>query len=205
VVGLPLQDRLEKLRQYPWSSFVRYRTGKGCEFVDENPILELAGGRAALIRFTEEGVSTKDTEFIEVYRASRFGIGRDDFLLEMRDMYRAVRKRRKTEDLSLRREGRWVPTDQIVGEVCKAFGARNGDERVRRRDHDLRPAVSWMLSKYGGLTQRDIAERIGAGTGRAVCGQLKMFRDALANRPSLVKTVAKLELTLTKAQHDIKL
>lgn len=201
VTALPLEDRLAQLRHYPWSSYTRYRTGKGCDWVEEKPILALAGGRTALVRFTEEGVATKDSEFLDVYRGSRFGIGDEDFLLEMRDLYRAARKKRKREDLSLRREGRWIRADRIIGLVCEAVGVAHGEVRVRRREHDLRPMVSWLLGKYGGLTQRQIADHVGARTGRAISDQVRLFSERLKSSPALARRVARLESALEEVRY----
>lgn len=206
-----LAARLGVLRGYRWSSYGGYRTGKGWDFVEEAPMLELMGGRgegsrrAAFAAFTEAGVAETDEEFVAQYRRSRFGIGRDDFLLEMEDLYRTARRRRKSEDVSLRREGHWLSAEEIVRKTCEAFGVEVGEERVRRWGSWVRPVVSRMLSRHGGLTYREIATRLGVGTGKSVGDQLERLTAALESDPALAKRVSRLDRDLENTKHDTKL
>lgn len=62
-----------------------------------------------------------------------------------------------------------------------------------------------MLSRFGGLTQREIAERLGVGTGKAVSDQLQRLSAALQidkPRSRLVKAVeAELEDATAAFKH----
>ena len=64
--------------------------------------------------------------------------------------------------------------------------------------------VARMLSRYGGLTQREIAVRCGVGTGKSVSGQLQRLSAALAADPSLSKLVNRLEQELEAARNAAK-
>jgi hypothetical protein len=58
--------------------------------------------------------------------------------------------------------------------------------------------VARMLSRHGGLTQREIAPRIGVGTGKAVSVQLSRLAIALGRDRQLVKQVEGIEQELKR-------
>ena len=117
----------------------------------------------------EAALAEKDEEFLGIYNGSRLGIGGGEFLAEWAERYEdALRRRRKVEDVALRRVGRRLEVDRIVEVSCRHLGVEAGVERCRRRESWVRPVVARMLSRYGGLTQRAIAERLGVGTGKSV-------------------------------------
>jgi predicted transcriptional regulator len=55
-----------------------------------------------------------------------------------------------------------------------------------------------MLCKYGGLTQREVAEILGLRTGAAVSIQLKNLSAALVADRGLRRRVARIEKTLAE-------
>ena len=56
-----------------------------------------------------------------------------------------------------------------------------------------------MLGRFGGLTQREIAELLGLGTGVAVSCQLKRLGEELEDDSELGDLVHRLEKRLRKA------
>ena len=62
--------------------------------------------------------------------------------------------------------------------------------------------VARMLSRHGGLTQREIAARLGVRTGKSVSAQLQRLAAALAGERSLARLVVRLEIELKAAKND---
>ena len=56
----------------------------------------------------------------------------------------------------------------------------------RHRDNWARPVAAMMLGKYGGLTQRDVADAMGLNTGAAVSLQVRKLKESLATTNSLL-------------------
>ena len=61
-----------------------------------------------------------------------------------------------------------------------------------------------MLSRYGGLTQREIAARLGVGTGKSVSAQMQRLEAALAEDGSLARLVRRLEAGLKALRNETK-
>ena len=203
MVRKPMEERVRVLRAYPWSSYRRYLGKKAWAFVQTRPLLALMDGgregrrRVEFRRFVEAALAEKDEDFLGIYRGSRLGIGGEEFLAELHARYEAVaQQRKKPEDVALRRVGRRLEASRIVEVACRHLGVKAGDERCRRRDSWIRPVVARMLSRYGGLTQREIAVCLGVTTGKSVSEQLQRLSAALADDRSLCALVKALERAL---------
>ena len=118
------------------------------------------------------------------------------------ELSRSTRKRKKSEDVVLRQVGRRLPTDRIVEVACRHLGVEGGAERQRRRESWVRPVVARMLSRYGGLTQREIAARLGVRTGKSVSEQLQRLATVLAKDRSLARLVTRLESGLQAERNE---
>ena len=68
----------------------------------------------------------------------------------------------------------------------------------------MRAVGARMLSRFAGLTQRDIARRFGVGTGKAVSAHLQRLSSALATDKTLRRRVQAVEQELKEALNDIK-
>ena len=199
----PLADRVKALRAYPWNSYRNYWGKTAWAFVQTRPLLAMMGGRRVghqrvqFRRFVEAALAEKDQEFLEIYTESRLGIGGEEFLEELGDRYtESAQRRKKSEDVALRRKGRRLTSDRIVAVACRHLGVKPGDERCRRRDSWIRPVVARMLSRYGGLSQRAIAVRLAVGTGKSVSEQLQRLSATLEEDRSLRSLVTALESEL---------
>ena len=80
-----------------------------------------------------------------------------------------------------------------VAVVCQELGVSPQDLCRRARGSLARPLVAHLLCKYAGLTQRQVAETLGLGTGAAVSIQLKNLREALARDRRLKETLARVD------------
>ena len=89
-----------------------------------------------------------------------------------------------------------IGTGASTAPVAKSAGTGQESLLARRRDSTWRAVASWMLCKYGGRTQREVAAILGAKTGVAISCQLKKLRRSLAEDAELHSQVAKLEKVL---------
>ncbi|NLX13573.1 MAG: hypothetical protein GXY44_07970 [Phycisphaerales bacterium] len=203
VVALADRPKAEKrayLREYRWSSYSAY-IGKSPrnEFVDYNPMLSLMGGSkktwpGKYRAFVEGGLEGDDDEFLcELHRSPR-SIGDETFREWVDGRYKdRLKQRGVPEDVSFRRAGRHVDTDVLLKTVAKVGGIEQASLMARRRDATWRAVASWMLCKYGGLTQREVAAFLGVRTGVAISCQLKKLRRRLAVDAALRSRVERME------------
>jgi len=70
-------------------------------------------------------------------------------------------KHKKPEDISLRREGRWLGADEIVAICCLHLGVEPEVIHERRRENWVRAVTAWELGHHAGMTQREIATCLG--------------------------------------------
>jgi len=199
----PMAEKLVYLRAYPWSSYPAY-IGKRPrnEFVDYAPMLSLMGGGkktqpGKYRSFVEGGLEGDDDEFLgELHRSPR-SIGNEKFREWVDECYQDLLKQRGVqEDVSFRQTGRHLDTDLILKAVAKHAGIGREALLARRRDATWRAVASWMLCKYGGRTQREVATILGARTGVAISCQLKKLRRRLAVDVTLRSQVEKIEKAL---------
>ena len=195
-----LQDRLQRLRSYPWSSYRGYAgLAKPYAFIDEAPILGLSGmpakkQRRAYRRFVEAGVAEADEEFLELLKTARWGIGDEAFQARVRELHteQALAARRQ-EDVSFRHVAASVPAAAVVDAVARAFRVESAALRQRQYDCVARAVAALMLMRHAGINQRDIAPLLGMGTGSAVCRQLQRLRERQTRDAALRESIERVE------------
>lgn len=209
VKAKPLPERLQRLREYPWSSFQAY-TGRASrnDFVDYEPVLALLGGpekdRELRYRlFVEAGVVADDEEFAAMLWRSALCIGGEDFREEVDGRYRTlVAKRLVLEDVSFRRMHQALSADTILAVVAASAGVDVKDLAKRRSDGRWRAVAARMLCQYGGMTQRAAAPLLGVRTGAAVCCQLRKLPQLHKTDAVLQSVVAKIVKRLDRQQRQ---
>jgi putative transposase len=202
----PRAEQTAYLRAYQWSSYPAY-IGKSPrnEFVDYDPMLSLMGGdkktsHGKYRAFVEGGMEAVDDEFLGEMERSPRSIGNAKFREWVDACYRdQLEQRGVQEDVSFRQAGRNLDTDLILKVVAKRAGVEQDYLLERRRDATWRAVASWMLCKYGGRTQREVASILGAKTGVAISCQLKKLRHRLAVDADLQSKVEKIEKALQKS------
>jgi len=208
VAALADMARAEKvgyLRGYRWSSYPAY-IGKSPrnEFVDYDPMLSLMGGGkktwpGKYRAFVEGGLEAVDDDFLGEIERSPRSIGNEKFREWVDAYYRDLLEQRGVqEDASFRRTGRDLDTDLILKSVAKSAGTGQESLLARRRDSTWRAVASWMLCKYGGRTQREVAAILGAKTGVAISCQMKKLKHRLAADTELRSQVDKIEKALKR-------
>lgn len=121
-------------------------------------------------KYVESGLAETDEELEEAMKGGGLAIGRAEFVEEMKERYRRMREKskRRAEDISLRKERRAVPPEEIVERVCEVLGIDKEELLQRRGGGAYRGLAAKMLIKYGRLTQREAAVYLNVSTGAAV-------------------------------------
>jgi putative transposase len=199
----PLNQRRKELRTYRWSSYRAFvGLEKGHDFVDEAPILAMMEvkakkQRATYQQFVKTGMAKTDEEFLEVLKASPWGVGGKEFRDRMRGLYaETVERGRRPEDASFRRVGAQKSAEEVVKAVAQVFGIEAAAVRRRRYNCVARAVAALMLGRYAGMNQRDIGVFLGMGVGSSVCKQLKRLRERLDREESLAEHVARANTAL---------
>jgi len=174
--GKPMKDILRSLRSYKWSSYRGYiGLEKRKEWVRydvlEEQVRSRFGRQKGIYRkYVESGLAETDEELEEAMKGGGLAIGRAEFVEEMKERYRRMREKskRRAEDISLRKERRAVPPEEIVERVCEVLGIDKEKLLQRRGGGAYRGLAAKMLIKYGRLTQREAAVYLNVSTGAAV-------------------------------------
>lgn len=180
----PIEARRAFLRAYRWSSYPAYAgLGEPEDFVDYGPVLALVGHAeanlsAAYRGYVELGLSQGDEEFVKILHSSSLGVGSTDFQEELNQRYSAlIGQRVRSEDVAFRRVQESAPAFLILECVCAFYNLSAEQLRAHRKRDRFKPIAAWLLTKLGGLTQREVASLLGLSTGAAVCLQLKGLKE----------------------------
>ena len=202
----PLAERLQRLREYPWSSYRAYvGAAPRPEWLDVEPLLALVGGpgRDRLRRYAESvegGVAEDDAEFqVELRRSSRC-IGDEDFRAEVEGRYAAtVQAARRPEDAALRVPARPRGEPAVVlRAVAKAAGMELEELRRRRRGTGVKAVAGWLLGRYAGLSKRDAAPLLGLASGAALCYHVARLPSLAAADPAVGRLLERCEAALRR-------
>jgi len=201
------KDRIETLRQYPWSSY-RSCVGlsKPLDFLEYGPMLEMMGVKKRdqqreYRRFVESGIAQTDTKFLDTLKASRLSIGSEGFRRQIWDMHTdLLSKHKRREDVAFRRMEKTLPAGQVLEVLAEEIGEDAETLSQRRKNSFGRAIAASMLGKYSGLSQRDIAGMLKWGTGAAVSMQLKKLRAAMSEDRALRRRIETIETRLRKMQ-----
>lgn len=211
VKNLPLKERVEILRRYPWSSYRGYAgIGKEYEFVTSSPILGLMNAsknrqKHAYRKYVEKGLAETDEEFIALLKESPLGIGDDEFRSKIRGLYQELtEKSHKPEDVAFRQQKGKIPAEEILELLSKTLGLQAERFKEKKRNSALRPLAAKMLNKYGGLTSRKIAEVLNIGTGAAAGRAIARLDEILEKNHKLKILLPGIEKDLAEKAEKIK-
>ena len=84
---------------------------------------------------------------------------------------------KKAEDLVGGVTHRLIDPGVLIEAACAFYGMER-DELIRFRKRDrIKPVLAMLLTRHGGMNQRQVAGLLGLSTGAAVCQQLRKFRE----------------------------
>jgi len=198
-----IEERIRCLRAYRWSSLASYSRGrKALPFVTCAPLLSEMGGKRRQQRrryrqFVESGLAEDDEDFKAALKASPRCIGGEAFRGWVEERYqKLIEKRRRPEDASLRRVTAPLEAEAVLAAAAQALGVEVGEFQRRRRNSALRGVAARLLVKYRGLTQRDVAARLGVGTGAAASTQIRKAQAWASDDAQLRRRIRRAEETL---------
>jgi putative transposase len=201
--GIP--ERVKYLRGYRWSSYPSYIGRRKREpFVTYGPILGMMPGRAqdrpaTYRRFVEAGLARDDEEFAAVLAASSRSIGGEGFRAWVDRLHREqMEERIELEDIAFRHTRVWLKAEEILEIVAEVLEQEVAAFRQRRRDSCLRAVASGCLIRYGGLSQRDAARVLQAGSGAAISKQLSRFAAGPGRDKRVIRQMRHIETRLER-------
>ncbi len=139
----------------------------------------------------ESGIETIDASFLEVRHASALCVGSEAFCDQVRMLYhRRPDGTSRQEDVAFRRLGTVLSAEAIVAAVCRHLEVERGALLRRRRNSFDRAIAARMLCDYGALTQRQVADVLGIGTGSPISQQLRKLTGELESNRALQEQVS---------------
>ena len=197
--GLAVAEKVKHLRVYRWSSYRGYAgIAKAEKWVDDGPLLELAGRYAAERRegyraLVESGLAEDDEEMKEVMSRSSKAIGGWKFCREVEKSYRkAVEEKRARTDVAMRRIEVGVDADELLDRVCKAFGVGMETLSLRRSVADARLVAARLLKDQTNLTGREVAQRLGLADGSGLSNLLRVAENRISRSWKVRRTIERL-------------
>jgi putative transposase len=198
------EEALKHLQNYYWSSYLQYiGRRKRLEFVTYTPTLaqmhKPARDRPRRYRqFVENGVGEVDEELKGAMSVSRLGIGGEAFRDEMQGLYaELVAATSRPEDAALRNVVEVLTADQVLAELAERLGCEQGLFTRRSKGTVHRPFAARYLTRYAGLSQREVAAILGVSTGAAISLQLRRFEDLVADNRKLRSLAKKCDKALS--------
>jgi putative transposase len=208
---LPMRQRTERLRTYPWSSYRGYAgLDEPWDFVDERPILAMIRGakprlRAEYRRFVELGLAKGAGEWEELFQGARWGIGDGEYQERVRNAHQSqIRKMTRREDASFRLVRPARAPEQVLKAVATEYGSSVAALQTRTYAGTARSVAVLLLTRHAGLTQRAAADLLNMGTGAAACLQLSRLKKRMKDPEGadLAARVAKLAQALSTPRPD---
>ena len=187
----PEAERIAYLRDYPWSSYREYAgLDKPSGWLETSPLLALVSGRGSVStryrKYVESAIVEGDPEFVEVMESSPLAIGDEAFVQRVESRYADLAASgRRREDVVLRQCRKLESVESVITDVCRKLGVDKADVLRPRRDGTNRGIVALALIRRCGLTQRDVAERLGLASGSAVGYLMRKVKSSAPSDPSL--------------------
>ena len=206
----PIGEQIKYLRGYAWGTYLSYIGQRQIlDFVEYAPILaEMSGKRRAWPRryreFVETGLAEEDEDIKMALKESPRSIGGDGFRAWVDELYqKLIERHRCPEDAAFRRITEPLGTDAVLAVLAEVFEVPIEEFNHRRRDSALRGIAGRFLVRHAGLTQREAAAKIGAGSGGAVSRQMRKVRVLLENDRRLCRQVERAEERIKKLRQTM--
>jgi len=204
MVPCSLQQRIDCLRRYRWSSYPGYiGRHKQFDFVDSPPILSQMNcpklDQAHRYRhYVESGFSETDKEFMDAITGSPLCIGSSSFRDRVAKKYEAQScVRDSLVDVSFRNIVRPLGPDTVLEVLAEAFGVGIDEFCRRRRNSPLRGIAARLLCHIAGLSQREAAKVLQLGSGSGVSQHIRALKKRMSEDRTLSNLVIAVESKLS--------
>ncbi len=200
---LSVEDRVQRLSEYRWSSYQAYVGMVNVpSWLTCDPILAFCGRRPGeqrreYRRFVESSLGDREEEAQDDFQTSAPAIGGDAFVewVRCKLIERSLRAK-CASDAALRPEAELLSADDVLAVTAGILGVDLGAFAERRRNSILRGIAARVLCRFAGLTQREAAGVLGMKTGAAVGQHLERLRTRLHADEALRRQLATLENAL---------
>jgi len=207
----PIGEKIQYLRQYPWSTYQGYiGERKRFDYVEYGPILgEMSGKQMEWPKqyrqFVETGLAEDDEEFKAALNESPRSIGSARFRAWIDEMYdKRVEGHGAPEDISFRRITEPLDPILVLEIIAGIFKVNVEDFRCRRRNSPLRAVAARYLIRYSGLDQRGVAGLLDAGSGAAISKQLNRHVEDMNGRMRRIVEAVEKRLDEEKKNRMVK-
>ena len=159
--------------------------------------------KQAYRKFVETGMAEDDADFKIAMGASPRSIGAEDFSAWVNERYQALTHHHTVpEDVAFRHVAKPLPVELILRTTAELLGVDVGAFLQRRRNSPLRAVAAYMQIRYGGQTQRQVAQHLQVGTGGAISVHVKRLPGLLANDRALRRKAKRIEMKLTELRRE---
>ncbi len=196
-------ERKTALHAYAWSSYPDYaRLRKRRPWLSydllERQVKGRSGGSRAYRSYIEAGLATSREEWEKEISSARLAFGSTSFVERIRERYeeQLAESSNKQEDITARRTQGRLGTDEVLAITLEVLGIDTEEVGRRRGGGVYRGILARMLLKYSGMTQREVAEYLGMGTGASVSMRLKALNQELGEDQALARKVKQVERRL---------
>ena len=196
----PIEERVERLRAYRWSSYRAYAgLEPGQDWMDYGPLRALVAVNAtepteAYARFVEAGLDGDDSVLEKGMGWSSKAIGAREYCRQVElELKAQVGALGSPQDAAMRRMEAGTPPEVVEQAVCSVCRITMDEMRGRRRKSAARAMLMKLLVQYGGMTQRAVSQHLGLTDGSGVSRSITEFGDRLTQDPRLQRLYRKAE------------
>lgn len=204
---LPIEDRVDFLRKYPWSSYRSYiGLCSPIDFVDYGPVLAMMSRTKKKQKplyqdFVEMGIAEEDISFVASKNRSILSIGSESCHERVDAFYEAMVSDEDELccDTSFKRIGHAVSVEDILSSLCKVLKIDQSELYLKRRNSMVRPIAAYALCEFGQLTLREVAKVLQLTSGASVSSQIKRLTVMMQTDSSARRVQEKLSKCLIKS------
>lgn len=198
------QQRLERLKAYPWSSYGGYASAaQAQEFVNYDVLREygrnLTASRRQYRTYVKMCLTEDDAPMLEAMAASRYAIGDAEYI-ERTEARIERRRSGRVQDQDLDLPRRTVPLDEIDKAVARHY--RIDRTMLSAHGHRAGPAKAVavaLASRLAGMSGRSVGQHYGIGA--AAVGAI---HHRLTGRSEVLEVVESLAKRLCKTRAKLK-
>ncbi|MCE7911198.1 MAG: hypothetical protein DCC43_03625 [Candidatus Brocadia sp.] len=191
---LPVSEKKNYLRNYPWSSLLGYidDSRRNC-IIDYARILESYGGNNKKgRRLYWETICDDLSTGIDIKEKVVGGsiLGSDTFIKWVRDKYLPVKSR---EIPAVRRLNKYTAKEEIIAALCKE--TKKSFDEIKKERGIIRQIAMDLLYRVGGLSGSEIGEMLGVDYSTVSLGR-KRLRERLKGDKHLCQIIKRVEADL---------